>query len=250
MAYLARVTPEAPSALLDRTRQWEHLSRWERSELGRDLRRPGWTYGEIMEVLPVAKGTLAGWCRDIRLREDQVAAIKRRRPPGVRTGIPIDTQRKRRLEAERIRESAKHEARRLVSDAYWMAGTVMYWAEGGKTKRSLALANSDPHALRLFMGWVTAYLVDEPRFVLALHLHEGNDEALARTHWAAELAILDPEFHRTYIKPRGTGHRNNRLPHGICRVTVRRSTDAWVRTMGWIDALAVLLPELGEDPRC
>jgi hypothetical protein len=71
---------------------WERMTRWERA--GRSLRRQGWTYSEIMAVLPVGKGTLSGWCRDIRLTEDQIEAIKARRPPGVRTGIPVDTQRK------------------------------------------------------------------------------------------------------------------------------------------------------------
>ena len=34
---------------------WEQLSRWERSELGKDLRRLGLSYDEIMELIPVKK---------------------------------------------------------------------------------------------------------------------------------------------------------------------------------------------------
>lgn len=36
--------------------KWQELTRWERAELGRGLRRQGWTYGEIMDVLPIGKG--------------------------------------------------------------------------------------------------------------------------------------------------------------------------------------------------
>jgi hypothetical protein len=237
MAYLARVTPEAPSALLDRTRQWEHLSRWERSELGRDLRRLGWTYGEIMEVLPVAKGTLAGWCRDIRLREDQVAAIKRRRPPGVRTGIPIDTQRKRRLEVERLRHDAQAYAAARLDDAFFVAGVVMYWAEGAKTTRRLSLAHSEPAALRLFVSWVTSYLKPSPRVALQLFIHADNDLDFARDWWLENLALDNGYFTKPFIKPDGTGHRKNHLPHGVCRAQIARSTDSFFRTMAFIDVI-------------
>jgi hypothetical protein len=121
---------------------------------------------------------------------------------------------------------------------------------GGKTKRSLALANTDPSALRLFVGWVRCYLIEQPSLVLSLHLHEGNDETAAKAHWSAELSLNDPEFHKTFIKPRGTGHRTNRLPHGVCRVTVRRSADAWLRAMAWIGSLPSLLPGVAVDPGC
>ena len=102
------------------------MTRWERAETGRALRRLGWTYGEIMEVLPVGKGTLAGWCKEIRLTEEQIEAIETRRPAGVRTGIPVDTQRKRRREVERIREEAAIFAGRHMSDSLFVAGAMLY----------------------------------------------------------------------------------------------------------------------------
>lgn len=76
------------------TTDWAFLTRWKRAELGRTLRRAGWTYGEIMDLLPVAKGTLAGWCKDIRLTDDQIEAIKARVP--TQKGVPRNTQRSRR----------------------------------------------------------------------------------------------------------------------------------------------------------
>lgn len=54
----------------------------ERAEVGRVLRGLGWSYGEIREVIDVPKATLAGWCRDIRLTDDQIVAMKHR---GART---------------------------------------------------------------------------------------------------------------------------------------------------------------------
>lgn len=221
-----------------RTGDWEQMTRWERAEAGRSLRRQGWTYSEIMEVFPVGKGTLSGWCRDIRLTEEQIEAIKARQPPGSRTGIPVDTQRKRRREVEAMQQEAGAEVPHLVLHPLWLAGTVLYWAEGSKTKRVLEVVNTDPRALKLFVSWARAFHDQEARFVLALHLHEGNEEAAAMSFWRDALELPAARFTKSYIKPAGTGHRKNKVAHGVCRVHMNRSTDAWWRTMAWIECLA------------
>jgi hypothetical protein len=227
-----------PPEVVQTAKKWDSLSRWERAELGRLLRRAGWTYGEIMDLLPVPKGTLAGWCKEIRLTEDQIEAIKARRPPGIRSGIPVDTQRKRRAEIVAIRNRAALEAKEMLHDSFWMAGLVMYWAEGTKARRRLELTNSDERALQLFIAWTRRYHRPDAEFVLELHLHQGNDDTLARAHWASTLGLIDPRFYPTFIKPAGTGHRKNKLKHGVCRVSMTKSTDAFHRTMAWIDEVA------------
>jgi hypothetical protein len=105
----------------------------------------------------------------------------------------------------------------------------------------LAVANADPAALRLFVAWVRVYHDADAEFVLSLHLHEGNDDVSARRWWAASLQLAEPDFTKTFIKPVGTGHRKNRLEHGICRVRMRRSADAWDRTATWIEVVATTL---------
>ena len=44
---------ELETEVLERVRTYESASRWDRRELGRDLRRLGLSYGEIMELIPV-----------------------------------------------------------------------------------------------------------------------------------------------------------------------------------------------------
>jgi len=136
-----------------------------------------------MDLLPVGKGTLAGWCKDIRLSEEQIKAIKARVPS--QKGVPRDTQRTPRAEIESIRNAAAIEAANRVQDPFWIAGVVMYWAEGTKAKPRLELTNSDPRALKLFISWTRRFHSPEAEFVLDLHLHEGNDETEARRFWAS-----------------------------------------------------------------
>jgi len=235
---------ELPVELYERAGCWEALSRWEGAELGRDLRRLGWTYSEVMAVIPVPKGTLAGWCRDIRLTPTQIAAIEAR--VTTKKGIPRDTQLKRRLEIEAIRVTARNEAPHLANQGLWVAGTALYWAEGSKTRNHLELANADERLLCLFIRWVREYLDFNAEFVLQLHLHTGNDEDSAKDHWRSSLNLPRVHFYKTFIKPAGTGHRKNKLPQGVCRVRVRKASDNWNRVMEWIDYLATRLNNAGE----
>jgi hypothetical protein len=226
---------ELEEGTLKRVGSWEALSRWERSELGRDLRRLGMSYGEIMALIPVKKSTLATWCRDVPLTELQIEAIKER--TGSVKGIPRDTQRKRREEIGRIRSSAKAEARWLIEDSIWSAGVALYWGEGFKTQGQLGMANADPDALRFFMKWAVMYHDHDAEFRAKINLHADNDEAAARNWWSAELELPLTDFIKTFVKPDGTGHRKNHLERGVCMVRLRKSADAFHRTLAWIEFL-------------
>jgi hypothetical protein len=92
-----------------------------------------------MDVLPIGKGTLAGWCKEIRLSDEQIEAIKARVTS--RLGVPRDTNWKRRLEIQGIRAEARLEVPTLMMEPLWVAATVLYWAEGDKAIRRLALVN-------------------------------------------------------------------------------------------------------------
>jgi hypothetical protein len=227
---------ELEAEILERARGYGSLSRWERSELGRELRRLGLSYGEIMELIPVKKSTLANWCRDIELSEGQIEGIKERRAP--EPGIPRNTNRKRIAEIKTLRAIARDVAEEYFDNSQWVSGVVLYWAEGAKTRNSFSMANTDPRALRLFIRWVRTFIDPSARFSIALHLHEGNDEAAAKAYWRHETGLLRANFHKTFIKPKGTGHRKNHLEHGICTVKMRKPSDAWNVVMEWIDAFA------------
>lgn len=226
---------ELRRGLRARVTDWDRLSRWERSELGRDLRSAGLSYGEIMELIPVRKSTLATWCRGVALTDAQIAAIRQR--TGSVAGLPRDTQRKRRAEIEAIRTSARARAQTLKSEPFWTAGVALYWGEGFKTQSQLGMANADPSVLRLFMSWSDRYLAPRTGFTARLNIHADNDEPGARRWWAKELSLELQDFTKSFVKPDGTGHRKNHLAAGVCLLRKRRSADAFHTTMAWVEFL-------------
>jgi hypothetical protein len=232
--------PSLPEAILLEARAWDHLTRPARVALARELRSVGLSYGEIRAVVPVASSTLSTWCRDVDLTPEQRRAISDR---ARRSGGRRDTQRRRRLAVEEIRRSAAADVPDLIADPLWLAGTMLYWAEGAKTTRKLDLGNTDPDILRIFVAWVRHHHDPAAEFSLALHLHEVNDEDVARTYWEEQLGLERVTWQKTFVKPKGTGHRRNHVPWGVCRVRPRRSADAFVRTEGWITGLRRLLAD-------
>jgi hypothetical protein len=142
-----------------------------------------------MEILPVSKGTLAGWCREIQVTAEQAAAIRERSRSNA--GVPRATQWRRQRTIDAIRREARAELLQLAKEPLWMAGTVMYWGEGSKTGGRLQLSNADPRALVLFRTWCVRHHDRAATFSAAVNLHDDNDVAAALAWWA-EVLDLDP----------------------------------------------------------
>jgi hypothetical protein len=112
---------------------------------------------------------------------------------------------------------------------------ALHWAEGCKTNRRLEMAHFEPEALRLLMSWIHRFLDPNATFAASLNLHFDNDETRAKRFWSLQLGIELDRFTKTFIKPDGTGHRKNHLAHGVCRVSMRKSTNAWITTLAWVE---------------
>jgi hypothetical protein len=87
------------------------------------------------------------------------------------------------------------------------------------------------------MSWSRRHLDSKMEFRAKLNLHAENDETRAILYWSRALSIPAEHFNKTFIKPEGTGHRRNHLEHGVIQVRARRSTDHFLRTIGWIEGL-------------
>lgn len=227
------VTPDQLAAVA----RWTELKRWEKKELGQELRRLGLSYGEIGAVIPVSKGTLSGWCRDLPLTPENLERVARNgteRAQRMKIGY---TLRLRRLgEIEAIRRAGFSEAESLMVDTLWMAGVVAYWAEGSKRTNELGLSNSDSEMVSLFITWATEFLgITRDRFTIRLHLHDGQNEDEQRLHWSKAICLPLSQFRKGFVKKEGTGHRKNHLYHGTASIRVTKSTDLFHRVRGWID---------------
>lgn len=233
-----------PKDLVGRINAWADLKRWERKEIGQTLRRMGLSYREIAAVIPVHKGTLSGWCRDIDLGDEHARRLSEKRAERREIGRRLHQRAVDRAQA--IRETAHTEADRYLCDPFWVAGVTAYWAEGAKRSKHVRFSNSDPALVVLFIAWTERYLrIDRERLTVQLHLHSGQDDQERKRYWSEVTGIPIRNFRKTYVKSEGTGHRKNVLYNGTATIRVPCSTDLLHCVLGWADAVAERYATLG-----
>jgi len=221
------------------------LKGWERKELVQSLRRRGLSYREVLLQVPfkLSRSTISAWCKNIALTPEQLDRIDQLFRNGSYRGRllgPKTTQRRRTAEVEAIKAAARAEVAQLRKNELWLAGLMLYWAEGSKTK-DIGFSNSDPRMIRLIMKWFRQVCrVPEEKFMVYLHLHSGQDEQAMKVFWSGATGLLLSQFGKSYVKQEGTGHRKNRLYHGTVAIKIC-NRNLFHTLLGWIEGFSELV---------
>ena len=215
------------------------MKQWETKEQAITFRKQGFSYKEIMRFFPVAKGTVSNWCKDIELTSGQIRRLQERKKQGSYVaGLKGSkaNQKRRAEEVRQIKENAKYEAPLLIGNSLWIAGLMLYWAEGNKSK-NVGVTNSDPNVIKFMMEWFREYCnVDSAKFKFYLNLHSGQDEEEIKEFWSGLTRLPKEQFGKSYIKKEGTGHRKKILYKGTLRITICNS-NLLHRILGWIEGV-------------
>lgn len=199
------------------------------------LRKMGESYGEILKKINVAKGTLSVWLRDIKLTPEQKKRLyETLRRKNAYKGAKVQ-QEKRIKRTKEIVARAKKEARNLVKNPLFLAGLMLYWAEGTKsdTREKVSFSNSDPAMIKFMMKWFRKICkVSEERFRIGLHIHTLHCRKDVENYWSKITNIPMEQFHKTQIKPTSLRHRKNKLYNGTCAITICNK-DLFRNIKGW-----------------
>lgn len=191
--------------------------------LATKLRKQGKSYAEILKAVPVSKGTLSIWLRDIKLTKKQqyrlFETLKHEGSYKAAKKKHEDALKRKRA----IVKTAKNEAKYMFSNSLFLAGAMLYWAEGDKSLRSEAVkfSNSDPEMIALMMNWFRKICkVPEKKFRIAIHIHNLHVKKDVEKYWSSITNIPINQFHKTFIKNSSLGHRRNILYSGTCCIRV------------------------------
>lgn len=144
---------------------------------------------------------------------------------------------RRAVEVSAIKNKARSEISALSQNEFFLVGLVLYWAEGSK-KILVDLANSDPKIVAFMMKWFReACRVEDQAFRVQLHLHDGQDEASMKLYWANLMKLPLTQFHKSFIKKEGTGHRKNKLYCGTVKIRIC-NRNLLHQILGWIEGLS------------
>lgn len=209
-------------------------------EKARFLRKKGYAYNDIKKELGVSKSSVSLWCRDVVLTEEHRRAlfIRSRKMIGQKLGA-LANKVKREKEIAIVRKKAKEEIKKINKEELQIAGTMLYWAEGTKTKNT-AVSNSNPMVIKFMVDWFKNVFNIAPESIKAhLHIHYGNDEQKIKKYWANLTGIPLSNFGKSFVKPKGTGHRTNILPNGVIKIRVSGTgtEDLRHRILAWTEKI-------------
>ncbi|OGG15722.1 hypothetical protein A3D77_01705 [Candidatus Gottesmanbacteria bacterium RIFCSPHIGHO2_02_FULL_39_11] len=182
--------------------------------------KEGYSYGQIIKELHVARSTLHLWLRNSQRPEkfkikDRIAWLKTIQPLGAQANREKREQRIVKLTKEIQKEINLFQTNKSINRAFL---SLLYWAEGSKYRHDgMIFANTDPRLVLLFITMLRAsYELDERKFRIRLHLHDYHNEKQVKAFWSTLLKIPESQFTKTYRKQRSKEKTFRKNFGGIC----------------------------------
>jgi transcriptional regulator with XRE-family HTH domain len=199
-------------------------------DLARELRRTkGLPINEIARRLNVSKSSVSHWVRDVELTTQQQQTLRVMNPAynhqlsGWRSNVA--RHRDQRIAAQKSGRALAQQA-----DPLHLAGCMLYWAEGWKSRNQLCFSNSDPDMVRFFVGFLKKYFDISARDIrIRCHLFADHlDRQREVEQYWLNVARLPQESLRKSVvnlySRSSKRKRINKLPYGTCEVLVSRTS--------------------------
>jgi len=149
-----------------------------------------------------------------------------------------------RQKTKLLLESGTRDIGRLSKRELFLAGVILYWAEGFKHPKEsgLGLATSDPAMAKFYMHWLKNCLgvsSDSLRFRVTANISHKYRISDIQDFWGDYLAVsresfTKPFFQRIVQKKHFANHQNY---HGVIRIHVSKSLDMLRKMRGWLEGI-------------
>ena len=202
----------------------------------------GLSIKEISAIVGVSVSSVSLWVRDIELTEAQQEALNARNPRlnGQHLGG--------RRWAERCREKrrgAQEHGRALAREGApeYVAGCMLYWAEGAKSRNAVEFVNADVAMLRTFVRFVERfYDIARQRMTFSVNCFTNNGLTVREIEgwWLGQLGLPASSLRKAIVNRPSSASRKRRhriLLYGTGRLAVH-STFVVQSIYGGIQELA------------
>lgn len=189
-----------------------------------NLRLEGRSLKEIATLLSVSKSSVSVWVRNIELTEEQTKKLIERNPAckaytGIRKNL-IGTRNAEEARSKRkfAQNLGKQEA--IKNNALHQAGCMLYWAEGAKSRNSVAFSNYDPNMIKFFIKFMRdCFHVENCRFKLWVHSYKKDFE-LDEKFWLNLCELPLNRIGKTTLISSCPKKKKNRHDNGGCKIAV------------------------------
>jgi transposase-like protein len=195
-----------------------------REEARRLRREEGLAITEICKILGVAKSSVSLWVRDIELSDEQKAELHRKH---YAYRAQLKGSHTNAIKARALREQYQQEGRAKAreQDPLHIAGCMLYWGEGAKSRNSLKLANSDPDLLCFYLSFLRQTLGIEDHQVairIICYTNNGLTQLDIENYWLGIFNLPVTCLTKTVVnqQPRSSQQKGRKLLYGTCEIAV------------------------------
>lgn len=185
------------------------------------------SYSEIKKRLNVPKSTLSYWLKDLPLEESKIKELQKagwQKSEASRERFRNTMRLKKIAKDEEVYQKYLARFNNLSKDVIFVAGLMLYLAEGGKKVSSrIAIANTDPDLIDFFIKWTIEYLdVKKEDIRIQLHLYEDMTLEKEMNLWQNRLKISKSQFYKSSIRKiqKGSFTYKDSIRHGTCSVYI------------------------------
>lgn len=200
------------------------MAKPEKKRQARAYREQGKSMVWIANTLGVAKSSVSKWTRDIVLTEEQEAALhnsnERREAQKKGSRANVIKHRKKRLAYQ---EEGRQKARE--GDALHLAGCMLYWTEGYKSRNEIKFVNSDPDMIVAFMKFLRECLeIENSQIKIRVVAYLGNDLTKddIKDYWLQLVHLNISHLNKCSFnkQPKSSQQKGRKLPYGVCEILV------------------------------
>ena len=214
----------------------------ERNQARRMRRDEGRSIKEIARLLGVSTSSVSHWVRDVELTDAQHSALQ------ARNGLHEGQRRARaamaaKARARRVAAQREGRARARSLGHRYVAGCMLYWAEGSRNRNKIVFTNSDPAMARFFVEFIREFFdINSERLRVTCNLfadHEARQRAI-EDFWLSTVGLPRSCLCKSTVNRYSRysqKKRKNKLPYGTCRIVVH-STEIAQTIYGSIQELA------------
>lgn len=200
------------------------MTKQDKREEARRLRRQGMSINKIAKQVAVSLGSASRWCRDIPLTEEQEAALRfsneRREAQvkGAKANVEIHREKRR---------GYQEEGRKKAREGDWLhlAGCMLYWAEGSKSRNMIKFVNTDADMMRVFIKFLRECLGitdSKMKIRIVAYLGDAITSNEIEQYW---LDLLELDSHnlnksRFNVQPKSSQQKGRKLTYGVCELVV------------------------------
>lgn len=203
------------------------------------------SYTAIKQKLNIPKSTLSYWLRDFPLSEDKILELRRKgwaKGEAGRERFRSAMRKKREIKAQIVYKQQQKKLRNISKETYFVAGLMLYLAEGDKRNYTrIVLVNTDSAVIKFFIKWMVEFLnISKNKIKAQLHLYENMDIEKEKKFWQNELRFNKTQFYRPAIrklKKSSFSYRES-YRHGTCGIYlmgVEKKTELMMAIKAFVD---------------